>query len=144
MLYAMLGKLPQPLDLELLISKTIALYDSHPPEALHHRAWRKISSYSVLKATRTPQHVMTQTIQEAEELFLKQERELRRQQAFAKAAMTVRRNYQLYKRPAGTIGLAIAIGMISWWLQKTGGSSYAFIGLRALANSIKQVLWFFV
>ena len=143
MLYAMLGKLPQPLDLELLISKTISLYASHPPESLRGSAWRKVSSYSVLKATRTPQDVMSQTIPQAEELFLKQERELKRQLAFASALKRAKTNYRLYKRPAGAVGLAVAIGLYSWWLGRSGGSNYPYMGLQMLFNFIKKVSDFF-
>ena len=49
MLLHTLSKLPQPLDLEGLIAHSLRLYSQHPPQKLPHRAWRQISSNSVLK-----------------------------------------------------------------------------------------------
>lgn len=144
MLYVSLGKLPQPLDLELLISKTDALYKSHPPKSLHDRSWRRISSYSVLKATWTPQDVMAQTLEQAEELFQKQERELRRQQAFAKAVQTARTSFRVYRRPIGAVGLAIAVGLYGWWLGRSGVSSIPAVGIGGLVHAVRQTIGFFV
>ncbi|KAF2201274.1 hypothetical protein GQ43DRAFT_416158 [Delitschia confertaspora ATCC 74209] len=140
MLYVSLGKLPQPLDLESLVTMTVSLYQDHPPESLHDRAWRRVSSYSVLKATKTPQDVMRQTIQQAEDFFRKQEIELRRNQAITKAVTNLKTQFKVYKRPAGAISLAIAIGIYAWWLGRSGVPSHRFLGIGLLSDIIKSVM----
>ncbi|WEW58360.1 GTPase-activating protein gyp8 [Emydomyces testavorans] len=76
MMHFTLSKLPQPLDLEMLISNTMELYKRNPPETLPFRAWRNISRNSVLKTSRDL--ALRATASEAEALFEKQTRELRR------------------------------------------------------------------
>ncbi|TGZ85029.1 hypothetical protein EX30DRAFT_301851 [Ascodesmis nigricans] len=49
MLHVTLSKLPKPLDLDGLISRAIELQKQHPPHRLS--TWRRVSRYSVLKAT---------------------------------------------------------------------------------------------
>jgi hypothetical protein len=70
MLHSILSKLPKPLDLEALISKTMELYEKHPPEKLPFRVWWWISSNSVLRTTRNL--AAKQTLEDGEKLFQKQ------------------------------------------------------------------------
>ena len=117
MLHFTLSKLPNPLDLEELISSTLQLYSQYPPERLPFRAWSAVSSYSVLKTTRgSPSD---QTLKDGEALFAKQILQMRRDE-MRKRSMVV---MWKYRRPAGSIGLAVMIGIVSFWLRKSGPDS---------------------
>lgn len=78
MLHSTLSKLPKPLKLEELISRTVILFNDHPPEILPRRAWAKISYYSVLKTTYGIRR--NQTLEDGEALFEMQALELRREE----------------------------------------------------------------
>lgn len=114
MLHSILSKLPKPLDLEVLIQRTMTLIIEHPPEHLPYRAWANISPYSVLKTTVGPIH--SQTLQHGEELFAKQVMQLRRQELRQQALTLMWK----YRRPASSAGLAIIIGTASFWLRRFG------------------------
>ncbi|KAK2758181.1 hypothetical protein FQN54_004025 [Arachnomyces sp. PD_36] len=114
MLHFTLSKLPQPFDLEGLISSAILLYETKPPESLPSRPWRKISLYSVLKTSRDL--FTKRSPEDAEELFEKQAQQLRREEFREKAISVAWR----YRRPAGSVGLAIFIGVVSFWIRRNG------------------------
>ena len=67
MLHFTLSKLPQPLDLENLISSALSLFGRHPPQTLPNFSWWRISSLSVLKTSRSLEH--QQSLQQGEALF---------------------------------------------------------------------------
>ena len=115
MLHSILSKLPKPLDLEALISKTIALFEEHPPEDLPSRAWAKISIYSVLKTTR--QSVRNQTLEDGKILFEHQALQLQRKEMQKRAMATIWN----YRRPVGRIGFAFLVGALSIWLGRKAG-----------------------
>lgn len=114
MIHFTLSKLPQPFDLEGLISSAMTLYQTKPPESLPSRPWRAISIHSVLKTSRdlfskkTPEH--------AEELFVKQTQQLRREELRQKAMSIAWK----YRRPVGSVGLAIFVGVVSFWIRRNG------------------------
>ncbi|KAF2805094.1 uncharacterized protein BDZ99DRAFT_424309 [Mytilinidion resinicola] len=139
MLHSILCKLPKPLDLELLISNTTSLFDRHPPKSLSYRAWSRVSSYSVLKTTQIPSSVAKQTLEEGNTLFSKQEVEMRRAKAIQKAVNNVKRQAWLYRRPAGAFGLAVAVGLVAWWLGKS-----PITGAGRLSESLRKIMAFFV
>ena len=114
MLHSILSKLPKPLDLEALILRTMDLFTTNPPEKLPFRAWAKISSYSVLKTTRG--FTSNQTIKDGEELIVRQSQQLRR----AEMRQQAMRFAWTYRRPAGGVGIAVFIGILSFWMQRTG------------------------
>ncbi|KAF2194288.1 hypothetical protein K469DRAFT_195486 [Zopfia rhizophila CBS 207.26] len=145
-LHATLGKLPQPLDLELLITQTNDLYAKHPPESLRSWVWWKVSSSSVLKATKTPFDVTKQSIQDGEAFFQQQEVELRRRQAFNRAVKSVQRvrtQMWIYRRP-GAFGLAIAVGVYALWLGRSGGVNARVSNFGPLGGFIKRIMSGFV
>ncbi|KAL8830643.1 MAG: hypothetical protein Q9191_001320 [Dirinaria sp. TL-2023a] len=114
MLHSVLSKLPKPLDLEALISKTVALVTQHPPEHLPYGAWAKISPYSVLKTTIGP--IRRQTLRDGEQVFANQVMQLRRAELRQQAMNTIWE----YRRPAGSVGLAIFVALLSFWLRREG------------------------
>lgn len=114
MLHSVLSKLPKPLDLEALISRTMEVFTEHPPEKLPFRAWSRISPFSVLKTTRDPTEM--QNLQEGQDLFEMQILQLRRAELMQHALKTIWK----YRRPAASVGLAVLIGVVSFWLKKDG------------------------
>ncbi|KAI1817497.1 rab-GTPase-TBC domain-containing protein [Poronia punctata] len=74
MLHFKLSKLPPDLDLEVVIAEATALFEKYPPESL--RAWRNISTASVLKTTRDFKALTSQTLQDGHAFFERQVREL--------------------------------------------------------------------
>jgi TBC1 domain family member 20 len=144
MLHSILSKLPKPLDLELLITETITLFDNHPPESLPYRAWCHISSHSVLKTTRNPSDVARQTIQDGETFLNKQDAEMRRTKAIQKVVRGVKRQIWLYRRPAGALGLAVAIGVVAWWMGRSRSVNMRNASAGSLSESIWRIMAFFV
>ncbi|KAI9824415.1 MAG: hypothetical protein M1832_001950 [Thelocarpon impressellum] len=137
MLHSVLCKLPKPLNLEGLISKTIALIKDHPPESL--KSWRQISPRSVLKTARYPAEAAAATLGDGEVLFRKQNEQLRRDELRQRAL----RQLWVYRRPAGSVALAVLVGVISWWMRKNGGPGGLF-GLDSFIYPLYkrlQVFW---
>lgn len=124
MLHFTLSKMPQPLDLETLVSSTLSLFQDHPPESLPFRVWRQLPQSSVLKTSRlVGEHA---NLQEAENSFFQQTKELRREE-FRKQTYAL---LWRYRRPIGGIGVAILIGLASIYIRKTGleGLIWSYIG----------------
>ena len=117
MLHSILSKLPQPLDLETLISNTVKLFEKHPPETL--RTWRSISQSSVLKTARWPDQTASQSLRDGEVYFKRQVKELQ----WAERREQVLNVLWKYRRPAGTLGVAVLIGVLSFWIRKNSGPS---------------------
>ena len=130
MLHSILSKLPKPLDLEALISRTIGLLTDFPPENLPFRAWARISSCSVLKTTRGT--IQNRSLDDGVELFVRQLTQLRRHQ-FRERAMTI---LWRYRRPAGSVTVAILIGVMSVWLRRNGMESFPLFGRRKLWENL--------
>ncbi|EED16727.1 TBC domain protein, putative [Talaromyces stipitatus ATCC 10500] len=124
MLHFTLSKMPQPLHLENLISSALELYQRHPPESLPFRVWRRLPRHSVLKTSRTVGE--RASLQEAEDHFVAQTKELRREE-FRKQTYAL---LWRYRRPAGGICVAILIGLASIYVRRTGleGQIWSYIG----------------
>jgi hypothetical protein len=120
MLHSILSKLPKPLDIERLIANTVDLFEKHPPERL--RTWYSISSFSVLKTARWQDQTMSQSLEEGEMYFKKQVKELQRAEQREKVLKVVWK----YRGPAGTIGVAVLVGVLSFYLRKPSGPSGFF------------------
>ncbi|KAJ9636697.1 GTPase-activating protein gyp8 [Coniosporium tulheliwenetii] len=128
MLHFTLSKLPNPLNLEHLISETVVLFEKYPPESLPFRAWRSISPYSVLKTTRDSRQLARQTLEDGQLFFDKQAAQMRRAQAMQQVMKDTKRLMWVYRRPAGTLSLTILIGLLALWFGKhsaAGNSPWA-------------------
>lgn len=112
MIHFTLTKLPQPLNLEPLISRAMSLYQTHPPDSLPYGAWRKISGSSVLKSSRNLGLDLTRD--DAMKLFQKQTQELRWEERRDKVVKVLRKN----SRPIGFVGLSVLVAVVSYWLMK--------------------------
>ncbi|KEQ83907.1 hypothetical protein M438DRAFT_346002 [Aureobasidium pullulans EXF-150] len=140
MMYAILSKLPKPLDIESLITRTTLLYSQHPPETLPFRAWRQVSGYSVLKTTRDPNELAKQTLEDGEQLYAKHAAQIERQQALQKAIAQSRLLAYRYRKPAGALTLAVAVGVLSLYIGKSGnGSSVSSSAI--LLDARHKLLW---
>ena len=117
MLHSILSKLPKPLDLETLITNTVKLIDKYPPSSL--RTWRSISQYSVLKTSHYVNQTANQTLEDGETYFRKQVKDLE----WAERREKVLTMMWKYRRPVGATGLAVLIGVLSFWLRKSSGPS---------------------
>jgi len=113
MLHFTLSKLPQPLNLEVLISRSLELFNNHPPERLPHLIWWRLSSYSVLKTSRSIQQ--PQTLDEAELLFEKQAQQLKRDEALRRRIAFLSK----HKRSTMSVAAALLVGGVSIWLRRT-------------------------
>ncbi len=120
MLHSILSKLPKPLKIEALITNTVKLFEKHPPESL--RLWSSISSHSVLKTTLHFDQVQRQTLEDGEIYFKKQVKEIEWADRRSKAIKLLWK----YRRPAGAIGVAVLVGVLSYWLGRTSGPSGNF------------------
>ncbi|KAL8712034.1 MAG: hypothetical protein Q9220_003730 [cf. Caloplaca sp. 1 TL-2023] len=135
MLHSVLSKLPNPLDLEALITRTMSLYHEYPPQHLPFRAWTKISAFSVLKTTQGGPH--HQTLDTGIELFEKQVSQLHREQMLDKHKALLWK----YRRPVGRAGFAIFVAVVAFWLRRGGFESYAASTLRRVWGTV-HFFWF--
>ena len=114
MLHFTLSKLPQPLDLEAIILKTLQLFKSCPPERLPRLIWWRIPSISVLKTSRLINS--RQTLEQAETLFQRQAICMRQEELAQKAFTYVWR----HRRPIGSIAFVVLVAAASIYLRKNG------------------------
>ncbi|KAH7385264.1 rab-GTPase-TBC domain-containing protein [Phaeosphaeria sp. MPI-PUGE-AT-0046c] len=124
-LYVMLGKLPQPFDVEFHIARTLELYERLPPASLGSWEWWNVSSSSVLKSSATTADLHRLTLQDGESLLVQQEKEVRRRQALMKARQNVlylRKRIWLYRR-YGYVSLAVLVGAYAYWLGRNNASA---------------------
>lgn len=121
MLHFILAKLPNPLRIETLIANTVLLFEKHPPEML--KIWRSISSNSVLKTARDHEQSRHQTLEDGQEYFEKQKREVEWADRQERAVKVIWK----YRRPARAVGIAVLVGVLSFWLRKTPGISWGLL-----------------
>lgn len=134
MLHSVLSKLPKPLDLEALISRTMTVFTKHPPEHLPFRAWSRISPFSVLKTTR--ESIGVQNSQEGLDLFAMQALQLRRTELREQALARLWK----HRRPAASIGVAVFVAVFSIWLRR-GGMNHGIPGFvsRKLLDFFRMI-----
>lgn len=141
-MHAVLGKLPQPFDVEFHIARTVELYERLPPEKLGSWAWWRISSSSVLKTSSTPAGLAKMSLEDGEQLFRQQEIEVKRNQTFKKrlaSANHVRRRLWFYRKH-GAYGLAFVVGLYALWLGRSRDVNSRFPLFGPLGGILKRVL----
>jgi TBC1 domain family member 20 len=116
MLHFSLSKLPQDLDLDVVVDDAARLFAQHPPESLH--AWRSISSSSVLKTTRRLEDCVGQTLEDGHRYFEKQLREL--QWAEKRAAL---KKYDTWQNR--TAVLTVLVGVAAAVYMRKGGATFS-------------------
>ncbi|EAW08327.1 TBC domain-containing protein [Aspergillus clavatus NRRL 1] len=135
MLHFTLSKLPQPLNLDGLISHAMQLFNEYPPESLPFGAWKKISQNSVLKSSRDP--FATQTREEAVRLFEKQTRELQNEELKEKALAFLWSN----RRTIGSVVVTIFIGAVSIWIKRKGFDTPVWASLARFKSALHRYGW---
>jgi len=124
MLHCILSKLPKPLDLDSLISRSAALHAAHPPNKLSsYPWWYGISPNSVLKTTRDPHALAQQTLQDGEVYFQRHAAEIATQEARQKQLERARVLAKRYRRPAMVAGTAVLAALLAFYLRKAGGGA---------------------
>jgi hypothetical protein len=139
-LYVMLGRLPEPFDVEFHIARTLELYERIPPESLRSWEWWKLSSSSVLKASANITDVHQLSLEDGQKLFAQQEKDVQREQALKRAAKNVlyiRRRLWYYRR-YGYVGLAVIVGAYALHLGRNGGSKLPLFG--PLGDLVRRLL----
>jgi hypothetical protein len=116
-LHSILSKLPKPLDLEILITNTAKLMEQYPPEKV--KTWASISSHSVLKTARWPDQITNQSLEDGEHYFQEQVKELHRAEQRQKLMAAMWK----YRKPAQGVGIALAIGILAFWVQRSHQTS---------------------
>lgn len=112
MLHVILGKVPPNMDIDALIADSIVLFNRHPPEKLP--AWRSISSSSALKTARNVENSATQTMEDGQEYFDEQAKELQ----WAELQDRVKATIWAYRRPATAVGTALATAGLAFYLRR--------------------------
>lgn len=112
LLQVVLARVPPKMDLDALIERSAALFKRFPPETL--RSWRRISKASALKTARDGQDAAKQTLEQGEEYFETQAKELRWIDLRDKMAMVVWR----YRRPARAVGMAVAVSLVAFYIRR--------------------------
>lgn len=133
MLHSILSKLPKPLNLEKLIADTVALFKDHPPESL--KSWRSISRSSVLKTARWQDEISEQKPEDGKIYFDRQVKELANAERRKKALKTL----WSYRRPAGTVGIAVMVGVLSFWLARSSVSMGIYTALWKKWHDIRRL-----
>ncbi|KAK1992504.1 GTPase-activating protein gyp10 [Colletotrichum falcatum] len=116
MLHLILSKVPQKMDLELLIASATALYERYPPESLP--AWRMISEASSLKTARSVEVCAKQTMDEGHAYFQKQLAELKALERRQK----LMRVLWMYRKSTAATGLAVVVGLVAVYLGRRNTS----------------------
>jgi len=122
MLHFTLSKLPKPLDIEHIIESALALFRAHPPEKLPDRAWKQISSNSVLKTTRDAHALQAQTLKDGEKWLDRQATQIRRAQQLA----VIRKQAWGMRRQGRYFGVALVVGILSLWFRQYGSAVAGF------------------
>ena len=144
MLHFTLSKLPQPLDLDSLIAGTTQLFLENPPGTLPFGAWRKVSSYSVLKTTARHDRALgaampSDSLGQGEAYFRKQLGQLQ----WAERRQQAQKMLWCHRRSVGAAGLTIMIGVFSIWLQRHNESGLPGLlhGLSIRFGRLKISRW---
>lgn len=141
-MHAVLGKLPEPFDVEFHIARTVELYERLPPASMRSWAWWRISSSSVLKTSSTPRELNRMSLEDGDRLLLQQEKEVRRQQAFKRVSMNAKyleRRLWFYRRH-GAFGLAVAVAVYALWMGKARDPGARFPIFGPLGDIFRRVV----
>lgn len=145
MLGAVLSKLPKPLHLESLIRRTLHTFRKYPPDRLSGRAWKQVSSHSVLKTTRDLPQLSHQTLEDGRRMFAQYDAEIKRKDAWMRQKQHARQMIKRYNGPATYTSLAVAFAVVAYLLRANCDwrpASYLpmFVGIKHKALSIFRPL----
>lgn len=112
MLQVVLAKVPRNMDLDVLIAKSVDLFDRYPPDSL--RSWRRISSASVLKTARDVGICSKQTLEDGRAYFQRQAQEIR----WVDMQHRVKMAFWRYRRPVRAVSMAVAVAAMALYLRR--------------------------
>jgi hypothetical protein len=125
MLHVILGKVPPNMNMDAVITSSTDLFHRYPPETL--RSWRQISSASSLKTARNIVDCARQTMEEGQEYFQRQVKELQ----WVELQDKVKYMLWAYRRPATTLGTALAVAALALYLRRHPATVSHFMGIFA-------------
>lgn len=135
-LHSVLSKLPQPLGADALVVAARALLASHPPESLP--SWRRgVSAHSVLKTARSARDCAGQSLSVGEYFFGQQMIELRREERRQKVLKALWR----YRKPARAVGVAVAFGVLAYWIRRSALSGGVAAGPVRYMTALVSAWW---
>jgi TBC1 domain family member 20 len=135
-LHSVLSKLPQPLGADALVSAARRLLAAHPPETLP--SWRRgVSRHSVLKTARSPRDCAAQSLAVGEYFFQQQMVELRREERRKRVLKTLWR----YRRPARAVCVAVAFGVLAYWVRRSAASGGVAAGPVQHMTAVISAWW---
>lgn len=113
-MHAILSKLPKPLDLDHLLTRSFSLHAAHPPASLPRHIWAPIDADSVLKSAADPARVAVQSLEEGQAAFHRQAARLRRQKLLLQAKAWAWRN----RRPVASLAFAMTVAVAAYLVQR--------------------------
>lgn len=132
MMHSILSKLPKPLDLDALISRSATLHKTHPPNHLLSLSWYRISSASVLKTTRDPHALAAQTLSDGERFFARHASDIKKDEVRQKQYERARVLAMRYRRPAVASCTAVLAALLALYLRRVDG--FSGLGLNLNLN----------
>lgn len=138
MLHSILSKLPKPLNLEDLISRTVQLFQEYPPLRLPGRAWRHVSSNSVLKTTQDFHRLSQQSLADGEMFFTKEAAEIRRRDALVQRQRQLSLLARRYRRPASWFSGAVLVAVMAFYFRGTALSPAILGSMSALQQRLAE------
>jgi TBC1 domain family member 20 len=138
MLHAILSKLPKPLDLEHLITRTAKVFRQYPPEKLPGGAWRQVSAYSVLKTTHDHPELAKQTLEDGEEMFKKHDAEIRRREDWERRQKRIRMLVRQYRGPATFTGAAFLFAILAYAAGRNGTVQEMLVAYAQLLSPLRM------
>lgn len=135
-LHSVLSKLPQPLGADALVARARRLLADHPPESLP--SWRRgVSPHSVLKTARSARDCAGQSLSVGEYFFGQQMIELRREERRERILKALWR----YRKPAKAVGVAVAFGVLAYWIRRSALSNGVAAGPVRYMTSLVSAWW---
>lgn len=135
-LHSVLSKLPQPLGADRLVAGARRLLADHPPESLP--SWRRgVSPHSVLKTAPSARDCAGQSLAVGEYFFDQQIVELRREERRDRVLRALWR----YRRPARAVGVAVAFGVLAYWIRRSAVSGGVAAGPVRYMTALVSAWW---
>lgn len=135
MLHSILSKLPQPLDVDALVAAAARLRAAHPPETLGPAWTRGICPHSVLKTAPDATTCAAQSEAVGEYFFAQHVLELER----AERRERLLRAVWSYRRPAGTVGFAVLVAVLAYWVRRSAVASGGVGGGTGLGATLRPL-----
>ena len=115
-----LQRLPEDLDIDMMIGKATHLYEKYPPSSW--TVLRSVSKYSVLTTTRDVETIRLQTLGEGQELLDKHAEEMSKQEAREKMYTFAKSLVKKYQRPV-VLAMSVTVCLLAVWANRDTAST---------------------